>query len=85
MSNQIGTIHDAFFKRALSDPELAGTFLREYLPSELVDFLGPEVPVVIHGSFVDEELRQHHSDLLFRMQLRSGDDAFAYILMEHPC
>lgn len=83
MSNQIGTIHDAFFKRALSDPELAGTFLREHLPSELVDLLGPEVPVVIHGSFVDEELRQHHSDLLFRMQLRSGDEAFAYILMEH--
>ena len=83
MSNQIGNIHDSFFKRTLSDPELAGTFLREHLPPELVELLGPEVPVVIHGSFVDEELRQHHSDLLIRMQLRSGNDAFAYVLMEH--
>jgi hypothetical protein len=47
MSNQIGTIHDSFFKRALSEPKLAGIFLREHLPTELVDLLGPEAP----GSF----------------------------------
>lgn len=83
MSNQIGNIHDSFFKRTPSDPALAGTFLREHLPPELVELLGPEVPVVIHGSFVDEELRQHHSDLLIRMRLRSGNDAFSYVFMEH--
>jgi predicted transposase YdaD len=31
---------------------------------------------------VDEELRQHHSDLLFRVRLR-GSEAFAYLLLEH--
>lgn len=32
---------------------------------------------------MDEELRQHHSDLLFRIKLNTGQDAFAYVLMEH--
>jgi predicted transposase YdaD len=63
MSKQLANIHDAFFKQALGDPELAGTFLREHLPGELADLLGPEVPEAVPGSFVDEELRQHHSDL----------------------
>jgi predicted transposase/invertase (TIGR01784 family) len=82
MSKQLGNIHDSFFKQALSDPGLAGTFLREHLPPAVADLLGPEVPEAVAGSFVDEDLRQHHSDVLFRMHLRSGSDAFAYVLME---
>jgi predicted transposase YdaD len=83
MSTQIQNIHDAFFKQALSDPEMAGTFLREHLPTELSELLSPEPPEPVPGSFVDEELRRHHSDLLFRVRLKSGAGAFAYVLMEH--
>jgi len=83
MSNQIANIHDSFFKQSLSDPELAGTFLREHLPTDVAALLGPEPPEPVHGSFVDEELRQHHSDLLFRVYLKDGRGAFAYMLMEH--
>lgn len=83
MSNQIGNIHDALFKQVLSEPELAGAFLREHLPPEVVSLLGPELPEPIQGSFVDEELRQHHTDLLFRMYLKVDRDAFAYVLVEH--
>ncbi|HEY2402391.1 MAG TPA: Rpn family recombination-promoting nuclease/putative transposase [Steroidobacteraceae bacterium] len=83
MSAQITNIHDAFFKQALGEPELAGQFLREHLPPEVVELLGPEAPEPLPASFVDEELRQHHSDLLFRMHLKSGGEVFAYLLLEH--
>ena len=83
MSTQVSNVHDAFFKQVLSDPELAGTFLREHLPPEVASLLGPEAPEPIAGSFVDEELRQHHSDLLFRAHLKTREDAFVYILLEH--
>lgn len=83
MSTQIGNIHDAFFKRVLGEPQLAGTFLREHLPAEVAELLGPEPPEPVAGSFVDEDLREHHSDLLFRMRLKEGQDAFTYVLMEH--
>jgi len=83
MSTQPTNIHDAFFKQVLSDPTLAALFLREHLPAEVADLLGPEPPEPVPGSFVDEELRQHHSDLLYRIQLKSTHDAYAYVLMEH--
>jgi hypothetical protein len=75
MSKPLVNIHDAFFKQALSDPQLAGTFLREHLPSDVAALLGNEPPEPLPVSFVDEELRQHHSDLLFRVRLNTGDDA----------
>jgi len=76
-------IHDSFFKKALSDPQAADIFLREHLPPDVVDLLAPELPELVPGSFVDELLGQHHTDLLFRIQLRTEQDALAYLLMEH--
>lgn len=83
MSHQLPNVHDAFFKQVLSDPKLASTFLREHLPPEVAALLGPELPDLMPGSFVDEDLRQHHADLLFRIHLKSSPDALAYVLMEH--
>src|SRR5882762_4262406 len=83
MSNQLINVHDAFFKQVLSDSKLADTFLREHLPADVVALLGPEPPELLPGSYVDEELRQHHSDLLFRVRLKAGSEAFAYMLLEH--
>jgi len=39
--------------------------------------------MLLPGSFVDETLGQHHTDLLFRIQLTTGQGALAYLLMEH--
>lgn len=83
MSTPIGNCHDVYFKRVLGEPALAGTFLREHLPAAVAELLGPERPEPVAGSFVDEELREHHSDLLFRVRLKAGGDALAYVLMEH--
>jgi predicted transposase/invertase (TIGR01784 family) len=76
-------IHDSFFKKALTDRQAADIFLREHLPREVVDLLASELPELLPGSFVDELFGQHHTDLLFRIQLRTEQDALAYLLMEH--
>jgi predicted transposase YdaD len=83
MPRQIANVHDAFFKQVLADPELAGQFLREQLPPEVADLLTREPPEPLPASFVDEQLREHHSDLLFRVHLKGGSEAFAYLLLEH--
>jgi predicted transposase/invertase (TIGR01784 family) len=80
---QLANIHDTFFKQLLGDPGTAGTFLREHLPADVAALLGPELPEPLPGSFVGEQLAQHHSDLLFRVRLKTGEDAFAYVLLEH--
>src|SRR5580698_8739293 len=83
MSKPSSNLHDAFFKSFMSKPDLAGRFLREHLPSEIAELLAPEMPELLPGSFVDEHLAQHHSDLLFSLRLKTGDPALAYVLLEH--
>lgn len=75
--------HDSFFKEVLSRPEVATEFLSNYLPPEVVAVLDLSAPELVKDSFVDAELRRHYSDLLYRVRLRDGGDAFVYILFEH--
>lgn len=84
MSNQSGNIHDNFFKKALCDPQQAGTFLREHLPPNVADLLDHEVPLVpLPTTYIDEKLQGHHSDLLFGVHLKAGGNALVYVLLEH--
>ncbi|HEX5083364.1 MAG TPA: Rpn family recombination-promoting nuclease/putative transposase [Blastocatellia bacterium] len=75
--------HDRFFKDLLSRQETAVDFLSNYLPSEIVAALDLTAPEMVKDSFIDEELRQHFSDLLYRVNLKRGGDALVYILFEH--
>jgi len=75
--------HDRFFKDLLSRPEAAVDFLTNYLPPEIAALLDLSAPELVKDSFVDEELRQHFSDLLYRVNLKRGGDALIYILFEH--
>jgi predicted transposase YdaD len=84
MSNQTGNIHDNFFKKALSNPQQAGTFLREHLPPDVAGLLDYKKPLIpLPASYVDEKLQEHHSDLLFGAHLKAGGTALAYVLLEH--
>jgi len=67
----------------MGDPDLAGQFLNEHLPGELTQLLAPELPEPVPNSYVDEELSQHHCDLVFRVHLKGGTAAFVYVLFEH--
>ncbi len=60
--------HDRFLKALLSNPATAGTLLRERLPKEVVEVLSSDPPELVEGSFVDEELRAHLTDRLYRVK-----------------
>ena len=80
----IGNVHDAFFKQLMSEPALAGLFLRERLPAEVAALLAEDPPELVPGSFIDAEMAQHHSDLLYRARLAAGGgEALVYVLVEH--
>ena len=83
MLPSIANVHDAYFKQILADAKVAGQFLRDHLPPEVVKLLAPQPPEPLPASFVDEQLREHHADLLFRMELKDGGEAFTYLLIEH--
>ncbi|MEI7702240.1 MAG: Rpn family recombination-promoting nuclease/putative transposase [Planctomycetia bacterium] len=75
--------HDSFFKQAFGQQDYARSFLLSTLPAEIAQCLNLSVLEPSPASFVDENLRQAHSDLLFRTQLADGSDAAVYLLFEH--
>lgn len=82
--------HDCFFKdllgRGLSWQPIfwrITCFLANYLPPEVLPHLDVTAPEVLSNSFVDEDLREHLTDALFRVRDRTGAPALVYILLEH--
>lgn len=80
---EITNPHDSYFKRILAQPNAAADFLAHYLPPEVVAQLDLRTPELMRDSFVDEELQQHFSDLLYRVNLKTGGTAYVGILFEH--
>ena len=74
--------HDALFKATFSQVELAAEELRCVLPPELVARMDLGSLVLAAGSFVDEALREQHTDLLYSVTL-AGRPARVYVLFEH--
>jgi predicted transposase YdaD len=80
----IPTPHDALFKSVFSKPENVVGELSEALPEGVVTKLDFGTLTLESGSFVDSELQERHSDLLFSINLRGQERrAFVYVLFEH--
>lgn len=75
--------HDALFKAAFESPSGAAALLRELLPPAVRDAIDWDSLDHDRGSFVDESLDDHHSDLLFSARLRAGPPDLVYLLLEH--
>lgn len=76
------TPHDALFKATFSAPERAAELLRGALDPALAASIDWSSLALAPGSFVDEQLRSRHADLLFRVRL--GEHTIhPYILLEH--
>ena len=76
--------HDKFFKEIFGKPELAADFVRNYLPSAIVNSLNLESLEVQKESFVDEKLEESFADLIYRVRLRNSQEtAFVRLLFEH--
>jgi predicted transposase/invertase (TIGR01784 family) len=75
--------HDLFFKAVFGRPEHAAAQLRAVLPAGTLARLDLSTLTPCSGSFVGEELRDRHCDLLFEAVLREGGSALVYVLIEH--
>lgn len=75
-------VHDAFFKEMLSRPEHAASLLQQILPARIAARVDFAALAACAGSYVDEALKERHSDLLFSVPI-DGRQALIYILFEH--
>jgi predicted transposase YdaD len=74
--------HDALFKAAFEKPEHAAGIFRSLLPAPVVEAIAWETIARESGSFIDPELADRQSDLLFSIEIRGGR-GLLYLLLEH--
>ncbi len=75
--------HDRFFRESFGRIEITQNYLEEYLPQEVLDVLELTDLQLQDGSFIDEEMQEHQTDLLYRTSLKNGEPAYLYFLFEH--
>lgn len=76
------TPHDKFFKRSMNRKEIAEGFLKEYLPPGLLAQIDLETLELEKDSFVDEELEEHFSDMVYKAKL-GEKESYLCFLLEH--
>lgn len=74
--------HDRLFKETWSRKENAQSFLRNFLPDYLLSSIDLDSLEICKDSFVEEDLKEYFSDLLYKTTL-SGRRGYLYFLFEH--
>ena len=82
LSSPMPQPHDRFFRRVFSEPENAKGELAYLLPDEVARNVDWDTLRVLPKHFVDENLSDLESDLLWSVQVR-GREALLYLLVEH--
>ena len=75
--------HDVFTRQSLSHLPTACSFIQQHLPPHVVATLELSTLQLREGSFVDEDLRESLTDLLFEVALKDGGRVCVGILFEH--
>ena len=75
--------HDHLVREFFSDLRYAREFLSAVLPAELAEALDWTQLRSEPTTFIDENLQEQHSDLLFSLPEREGSPTQVYLLFEH--
>lgn len=80
--NSTPTLHDATFRQFLTQPDIARDFMEIHLPAELRAVCDLSTLKLESGSFVEDDLRQYFSDVLYILKTTAGD-GYIHVLVEH--
>ena len=76
------TPHDAVFKQFLMHAETARDFLEIHLPVELRELCDLNTLHLESGSFIEESLKGHSTDVLYSVQMQ-GNPGYLHVVIEH--
>ncbi|MEQ4963009.1 Rpn family recombination-promoting nuclease/putative transposase [Enterobacter hormaechei] len=74
--------YDATFRTFLTQPDVARDFMDIHLPAELQAICDLSTLKLESGSFVEDDLRQYFSDVLYRLKTTAGA-GYIHVLVEH--
>ncbi|QTA81616.1 Putative transposase, RpnA/YhgA-like [Desulfonema limicola] len=80
--NKLTDPHDKFIRETFSRKDVAAGFLDGNLPEEIRKNVNLATLSIVKDSFIDKELKEHFSDILYTVKYRKTD-MFIYLLFEH--
>ena len=83
MGKDISSPHDEFFKKIMGRVEITRTYIKHYLPAEIVSRMDLDTLEVDIEGYVDDDLKPYFSDVVATVQLTDGQPSDVYILFEH--
>ncbi|MCS3432776.1 putative transposase/invertase (TIGR01784 family) [Klebsiella sp. BIGb0407] len=83
MKRNTSTPHDATFRQFLKQPDIARDFMEIHLPPELRAICDFTTLKRENGSFVEENLRQYFSDILYSLKMAGDNTGYIHVLIEH--
>jgi predicted transposase/invertase (TIGR01784 family) len=75
--------HDRFFRKLMSNANIARDFFCYTLPQKIRARIDLDNIQLMHDSFIDDKLRQQTSDLLYSLKFDNNRPGYIYILVEH--
>ena len=76
--------HDRLFRAVFSDAGEAASLLQATLPDTVRDNFDWRTLTLVEGTFIDEDLRESQSDLLYEVEhVDTGQPVSMYLLFEH--
>ncbi|EAC1404074.1 putative transposase [Escherichia coli] len=81
--NTTPTPHDATFRQFMTQPDIARDFMELHLPAELRAICDLSTLKLESGSFIEDDLRQYFSDILYSLKTSGGNDGYVHVLIEH--
>ncbi|MDM8532178.1 Rpn family recombination-promoting nuclease/putative transposase [Anaerolineales bacterium HSG25] len=83
MIEKLTNPHDKYFRDMFSRQEVALDFVQNYLPADVVSHLDLSRLEISKDSFVDPDLKEHFSDMLYQVGLQDKQTAYVYLLFDH--
>lgn len=80
--NQIAKGHDYFFKRMMSEKQVALDFFSAHLPKEILAVTDLTSLELQSGSYIDDLLKESIADMLFKTEIE-GHTSYLYLLVDH--
>ena len=82
-SSKVVNPHDKVFRAAYSNKENARSLLTDKLPAKVLKLVDLDSMEISKDSFIEKDLADYYSDILYRVNLTGGNQGLIYVLFEH--
>ena len=74
--------HDPAYKQFFSNPEMVESLLRDFVPADFIADLDFSTLERCSGSYVTDDLRERHDDIVWRVGWKKGSWCYVALLLE---